>query len=156
MGKDNGSSGSAGVSSQYTVFSCQNYNFAMEINHVQEILANPPLTRVPNVKSFMQGVFNLRGKIYSVVHLSRLFNISGKFDVENPMVILAGASGETVGLTVDDVKEMITLTENEISGLEEDIPAAFREYITGFCEREDGRIYLIDIHKISGKDPGRN
>ena len=156
MGKDNGSNGSAGVPSQYTVFSCQNYNFAMEINHVQEILSNPTLTRVPNVKSFMQGVFNLRGRIYSVVHLSRLFNITDKFVVENPMVILAGASGETVGLTVDEVREMITLTENEISGSEEEIPAAFREYVTGFCVREDNRIYLIDIYKISGKDPGKN
>ncbi len=143
------------VSSRYTVFSCAQYDFAIDIASIQEVLAFPRLTRVPNIKPYIRGVFNLRGKIYSVMEIHQIFGMEAEKETDNTMVILIGKPNEISGIIVDQVKEMITIEYADIHPPSEDIPTDISRYITGYCERETGKVYIINIPRLKNPDLGQ-
>jgi len=156
MSNDAGSKTDEGNSVRYTVFTCLTYIFAINIDLVKEVLAHPRLTRVPNVKSYINGVFNLRGKIYTIIDIQRLFKVGTGEDRENSMVILIGRPSETLGIAVDQVNEMITIADREIEKPGQEIPPAFSAYVSGYCDKNDARIYIINVASLIRHDLGLN
>ena len=45
--------------------------FCLEISNVREIKEMMPITRVPNVPEFIEGVINLRGQITALINLKK-------------------------------------------------------------------------------------
>ena len=141
---------------RYTVFNCQPHDFAIPISDVQEVLTYPKLTRVPNVKTYIRGVFNLRGRIYTVIDLEQLFGLGSDTIRKDRMVVLIGKPGEILGILVDQVKDMTTINDADISVSQSEIPESFRRFVSGYCEKAGSRIYLIDAGRVIEQDPSRN
>jgi len=134
---------------RYTLVTCSNYKFAIDIGSIQEVLAYFRLTRVPNAKPYVSGVFNLRGKIYSVINMGRLLEIDDKKIAENPMIMLVGKQHDIVGIMVDQVNDMISIENKDIHHpVGDDLPVVFRRYISGYCELDENRIYIMDIASL--------
>jgi purine-binding chemotaxis protein CheW len=45
--------------------------YAIDISYAQEIIRIPKFTPLPNTPSFIEGVFNLRGKVIPVFDLKK-------------------------------------------------------------------------------------
>jgi len=56
---------------QLVSFHVGDEEFGLGILRVQEIIRIQPLTRVPNLPEFIDGVINLRGKVIPVVGLRK-------------------------------------------------------------------------------------
>lgn len=92
--------------------------FALPLSLVREVIAPPPLTLLPHMPSYFTGVVNLRGKIISVIHLKKSLSqedsnpkmMKGK----RPCIIITDLQGHLFGALVDDVTEVISVTENQI------------------------------------------
>ena len=137
------------ASLRYTLVTCSNYRFAINIVSVQEVLAYFRLTRVPNTKPYVSGVFNLRGKIYSVINMGQLLEIDIKKISEHPIIMLVGKQHDVIGIMVDQVNDMITIENKDIhQPVGDDLPAVFRRYISGYCEQDENRIYILDIPSL--------
>ncbi len=137
------------TSLRYTLVTCSNFKFAINIVSIQEVLAYFRLTRVPNTKSYVSGVFNLRGKIYSVINMGRLLEIDLKKISEHPVIMLVGRQQDVVGIMVDQVNDMITIEDKDIhQPVGDDLPEVFRRYISGFYELDENRIYILDIPSL--------
>jgi chemotaxis signal transduction protein len=130
---------------RYTVFSANGQYFAVEITSVREVLESPRRTRLPNAKPFMSGVFNLRGRIYSVVDLGRLVRFGDNKATGNKMVLIIGKPDEALGIFADQVEDMITIEEKNIKKASEHIPEEFRSFTSGYYERDSGRLYIINV-----------
>ena len=50
---------------RYLTFSLGDEVFGLQIRYVTEIIGLQPVTKVPEVPSFIKGIINLRGKIHS-------------------------------------------------------------------------------------------
>jgi len=78
--------------------------FALPITVVREVVATPPLARVPGAPAAVRGVANLRGSLITVVSGPALFGVTAAGGTDW-LLVLAPFDG-AVGLEVDEVEDV--------------------------------------------------
>lgn len=154
--------GSAGESQQVVTFSVGDEEFGLDIGVITEAVRPLPITALPHMPPFIEGVINLREMIIPVVDLRKRFGLPGGRSEPRKvrMIITRGAfpsaargDRSLLGLVVDSVREVIHIPRSSI----EPAPAAATGRGAGFIAgvaRSTGRlIILLDIVKIlSGEE----
>jgi purine-binding chemotaxis protein CheW len=132
---------------QLVIFRLAKEEYGLPITKVQEINRLVPITKLPQTPSFMEGIINLRGRIIPIIDLRKRFQVAMKdYDEENRIIIVE-VSGQTVGIIVDAVTEVVRLPAANI----EPPPPAFildAQYIHGVGKMDDRLLILLDIDKI--------
>lgn len=57
-------------------FTLANETYALEVQYIHEIFAFKEITRLPGTPDFVRGIINVRGQIFSVVDLMKLFKLA--------------------------------------------------------------------------------
>ena len=136
---------------RYTVFTLSDHYFALEISYIKEILKFPILTRLPGKNKLFCGSFNLRGKIITVVDIRQLLKLEISENKINEMVVLTEYKGNLLGISVDQVMDLMNIEELKIQLPSRKIPASLAKYVSGFLEKENfGTVYLLDLIKLIG------
>lgn len=78
--------------------------FALPVSAVREVVATPPLARVPGAPDAVRGIANVRGALVTVVSGPVLFGIRDRGGTDW-LLVLAQFDG-TVGLEVDEVEDL--------------------------------------------------
>lgn len=94
---------------QLVVFDLDNEEHAVEIKDLQEIIKLPDITPIPGTPDFIRGIFNLRGKIIVVVDLEKRFGLTRQSDSHEGNIIITEVNGNSFGLIVDRVTEIINV-----------------------------------------------
>ncbi|MCB2297206.1 chemotaxis protein CheW [Clostridium tagluense] len=129
---------------QVVVFKVNEEQFAVEASIVQSINDMMEITKVPKSADYIKGLINLRGNIISLLDINLLLNIEkGEGAQEN--IIILNLQEESVGVTVDQVDEVLEIEENLIEKVESDRKKA---YIKGVINFKDRIVTLIDIGKL--------
>ena len=105
------------VSNQYVVFSVGEEEYGIPILSVQEIISMPNLTRIPGIPDYIPGIINLRGNIIPIYALRSKFELTIDEIDDNTIVIIVQTGGEskkTVGLIVDAVSDVVSITEEDM------------------------------------------
>lgn len=120
--------------------------FGIDITRIVEILKRQKVFQLPNLPDFVAGVINLRGEVIPVIDLRRRFGVEDIRGKERIVVIRFGR--EKIGLSVDDIKEIINLDPSEISSP----PSIFRglktEYMNGIGRRNERIIVILNLDSI--------
>lgn len=120
--------------------------FGIDIARIVEILKRQKVFQLPNLPDFVAGVINLRGEVIPVIDLRRRFGVEDIRGKERIVVIRFGR--EKIGLSVDDIKEIINLDPSEISSP----PSIFRglktEYMNGIGRRNERIIVILNLDSI--------
>ena len=135
--------------------------FGLDIGAITEAIRPLPVTPLPRMPQFVEGVINLRGIIIPVVDLRKRFGLT---EIRNNprkmrMLIIRGALHGTGGpqkplaLVVDSVREVLHIPLRQI----EPAPAAATGeqagFIGGVAKAMDRLIIIIDITRIlSGEE----
>lgn len=135
---------------QYIVVRIGSEQYGIEIRYVDNIVRNQRITRVPKAQPYFKGVINLRGEIIPVMSLRLKFGLEpDEFTNATRIIIIKPESKETIGIIVDEVKEVVTLYDNTIempnSADANDIQA---KYLSGIGKHEDGLITLLNITSV--------
>jgi purine-binding chemotaxis protein CheW len=131
---------------QVVVFKLNNEQFAVETAKVQSINDAMEITKVPKAPSYIKGLINLRGNVISLLDINLLMDIpKTKSDKGGSSIIILEMEDELVGITVDQVDEVLDLEENIIEKVNDERKKA---YIEGIINLEDRIITLIDIDKL--------
>ncbi|MCB2308809.1 chemotaxis protein CheW [Clostridium estertheticum] len=129
---------------QVIVFKVNEEQFAVEASSVQSINDMMEITNVPKSAAYIKGLINLRGNIISLLDINLLLDIEkGSVDQEN--IIILNLKEESVGVTVDQVDEVLEIEANLIERIETDKDKA---YIKGIINFKDRIVTLIDIGKL--------
>ncbi len=102
------------VTRQYISFNVGKELYAVEITMVREIKGWIPTTNIPNSSAFMRGVINLRGVIVPVFDLRTRFNRGTTDPGKNHVVIIVKLDERTIGILVDAVSDILTISSEEI------------------------------------------
>ena len=89
--------------------------FAFDTDTVRNILEKRKITGVPNTKEYVVGVINLHGNIIPVVDLRNIMGVKDIKDTKDTVIIVVSNDGRTdslIGLIVDGVKEVYSLSED--------------------------------------------
>ena len=132
---------------QVVVFKVNEEQFAVEASIVQSINDMMEITKVPKSAKYIKGLINLRGTIISLLDINLLLDIEkGQGSQEN--IIILNLQEEYVGVTVDQVDEVLEIEEELIEKIESD---KNKPYIKGIINFKDRIVTLIDIGKLIAK-----
>jgi len=128
---------------QIVVFKLGDEHFAVETEKVQSINDIMGITRVPKAPSYIKGLINLRGSIKSLVDINLLLDVTPGTDQNN--IIILTVEDEEIGITVDEVEEVLDIDEKNIQKLANNNS---KNYIKGIINYEDKLLTIIDIDKL--------
>jgi purine-binding chemotaxis protein CheW len=128
---------------QFVIFKLGEEHFAVETDKILSINDMMTITRVPKAPDYIKGLINLRGSIKSLVDVNLLLNIESKRQQNN--IIILKVDEEEIGISVDEVEEVIDIDEDKLQRLETHNTEA---YIKGVMELEEKLLTVIDIEKL--------
>ena len=128
---------------QFVVFKLGEEHFAVETEKIQSINDMMTVTQVPKSPAYIEGLINLRGSIKSLVNINLLLNITSENKKKN--IIILKLNEEEIGISVDEVEEVIDIDENTIQKL----PLNSTEnYIKGIISLDEKLFTVIEIEKL--------
>ena len=108
------------IKDQYLTFAIENEEYGVEIAYVKEIIKMNPITRVPEMPDFIEGIINLRGELIGILDVRKRFGIVPKeHDEETCVIVIIGDKITPglglLGLIVDSVRETAIIPEEQLS-----------------------------------------
>ena len=123
--------------------------FGAPISAVQEIVRVPAITQIPQAPPFVEGVINLRGRVIPVVDMrKRLSGAAADGDHAKSRILVIEAGGRLVGVVVDEVSEVLKLSEERVEAAPPMVSGIGNQYITGVGKLDGRLLILIDIERV--------
>ena len=122
--------------------------YGINIQYVQNIVRMMNITRVPKAKYYIKGVVNLRGEIIPVMSVRLKFNLEDDVFSNDTRIIFVKVDGNEIGLIVDEVKEVIQLTGDDIDIINQDVSEENDNYVYGVGKVGDGLVTLLNIEDL--------
>ncbi len=137
---------------KYLTFGLGDEVYGLEILKVQEIIGLMRVTRVPGLPEVIRGVVNLRGKVIPVVDLRRQFGLDAKDDTERTCIVVVRVWREnqavTVGLIVDDVREVLAITESQLESVPRFSGDLETVFLLGMAKVAQRVVMLLNVDRI--------
>jgi len=135
---------------QLVNFRLRDEEFGLDIGSVREITRVADITHIPEAPSFIYGVTNLRGQVIAVIDLARQFGLAPQQDLpETAKIVVTEIKGQTVGMLVDEVPEVLKIADENIEPAPELIQTEVRtDYIKGVGKLDNRLIILLDLEKL--------
>lgn len=122
--------------------------FGLPILRVQDVFSPQRVTRVPLSPPEIAGVLNLRGRIVTLIDMRRRLGLEDRAEGAEVMAIGVEMRGESYGLLVDEVDEVLKLDERSREPNPVNLDARLARASTGI-HRLDGKLLLIiDIDRV--------
>lgn len=139
---------SGATGGEFLTFTLGAEEYGMDILKVQEIRGYDAVTVIANTPPFIKGVINLRGIIVPIVDLRIKFNL-GKIDYDQfTVVIILNLGSRVVGIVVDSVSDVLSLTPEQIKAAPALSAALDTRYIIGLGTVDERMLILVDIEKL--------
>lgn len=134
---------------QYIVTKLGTEQYGIDISYVDNIVRMTRITRVPKSQPYFKGIINLRGEVIPVMSLRLKFGLSDD-EVTNAtriIIIKLEDLDGSIGLLVDEVKEVVTLSDDSIekpSGSNTEKA----KYLIGVGRTHDTLISLLNMQNV--------
>jgi purine-binding chemotaxis protein CheW len=142
--------GSAATTSlrEFLAFKLGPEEYGIDILRVQEIRSYEEPTRIANAPAFVKGVVNLRGVIVPIVDMRLKFNLEqANYDVFTVVIVL-NIGNRVIGMVVDAVSDVITLTQEQLRPVPEFNSAIASDHLLAIATIEQRMLILIDIERL--------
>ena len=135
---------------QYIVVRFGEEQFGIDIKYIDNIVRMQRITRVPNVQNYRKGVINLRGEVIPIVSLRIKMGLAeDEITKATRIIILRLDNGDTIGMLVDEVKEVVTLGASKIEKVAYDSKEEKTNYLLGVGHGEgENLISLLDVNLV--------
>ncbi len=135
---------------QLVNFRLRDEEFGVEIGSVKEITKVADISHIPSAPSFIQDVTNLRGQVIAVIDLAKQFGLAPQENLpESARIVVTAVNGQTVGMLVDEVPEVLKIAEENIEPTPELIQTEIsKDYIKGVGKLENRLIILLDLERV--------
>ena len=137
---------------EYLTFRLGAEEYGIDILRVNEIRGWEVPTSIANTPEFIKGVINLRGIIVPIIDLRLKFRLgSAEYNDFTVMIILRVAQ-RVVGIVVDAVSDVITLTPEQTRPAPDFGAALDTRFITGLGTVDERMLILVDIERLLTSD----
>jgi purine-binding chemotaxis protein CheW len=133
---------------EFLAFKLGAEEYGIDILRVQEIRSYEEPTRIANAPSFIKGVVNLRGVIVPIVDLRLRFNLERADYDSFTVVIVLNIGSRVMGMVVDAVSDVITLTPDQLRPVPEFNSAVAADHLLAIGAVENRMLILVDIEKL--------
>lgn len=134
---------------QYMVIRLGDEQYGINIKYIDNIVRMQHITRVPKVQTYFKGVINLRGEVIPVMSLRLKMGLDeDDLTKLSRIIIVKIEAGASIGLIVDEVREVVTLDETCIDKVAYDAKDEKANFVTGVGKSNGGLITLLDMNNV--------
>lgn len=137
----------AAINQQFATFFVDELFFGIEVRRVQEVLRYQEMTPVPSAPDVIEGLINLRGEIVTAINLRRRLGLRPRPDDRRPMNVVVRSGGSAVSLQVDEIADVLQVTDADFEEPPETLEGTARELISGAYKLEDRLLLILDTDK---------
>ena len=129
---------------QYIVVQIGNEKYGIDIGYIDNIVRMQKITRVPKAQSYFKGIINLRGEIVPVMSIRKKMGLEDDVITDTSRIIILKIEEKgSIGIIVDEVREVITLNMAEVEK-----QVSKDSYINGIGKHNDELISLFEIGSV--------
>jgi purine-binding chemotaxis protein CheW len=122
--------------------------FGLPIARVQDVFIPQGLTRVPLASRDVAGVLNLRGRIVTAIDMRARLGLPKNDSDELPMAMGVESSGESYGLLIDEIGEVLTFADEACELNPVNLDPLLSAMANG-VHRLDGRLMVVlDVDRV--------
>jgi purine-binding chemotaxis protein CheW len=133
---------------EFLAFTLGQEEYGIDILRVQEIRGYEPVTRIANSPDFIKGVVNLRGIIVPIVDMRIKFKLGTPTYDQFTVVIILNIAGRVMGMVVDSVSDVTTLSPEQVKPAPEMGTAFDSDFLIGLGTLNERMLILVDIDKL--------
>lgn len=134
---------------QYIVVRLGEEQYGIDIRYIDNIVRMQKITRVPKVAPYLKGVINLRGEVIPIMSLRlKMFLPEDEITKATRIIILKLEQYGSVGIIVDEVREVVTLDAEHIEKIAYDSKDERSNFLSGIGKYEGGLISLLDFNLV--------
>ncbi|XYJ09886.1 chemotaxis protein CheW [Telluria sp. B2] len=133
-------------------FKLGNEEYGIKILKVQEIRGYESVTRIASAPEHVKGVVNLRGTIVPIVDMRIKFKLGTPTYNQFTVVIILNIQDRVVGMVVDSVSDVISLTPEQVRPAPDMGGALNTDYLIGLGTVDERMIILVDIDRLMSSE----
>ena len=111
---------------------------------VAEVVSGQEVTPVPLAPAAVVGLFNLRGRIVTVVDARARLGLPPREESEGSAHVIVTVGGDTTSLVVDRASDVLTLAADDAEAEPETVPARIQHLVTASYQRPQGLLLVLD------------
>lgn len=137
---------------QMVIFTLDKGEYGVDISCVQEIIRIPErITKIPNMPSYVEGMFSLRDKVVHVIDLKKRFRYECADRGVDSRLLILDLEDILLGIIVDDVSEVINIDRESMDQLCDEIAGISRSSISGICKINERLILVLDAGRLKSE-----
>ncbi|NWF92211.1 MAG: purine-binding chemotaxis protein CheW [Syntrophaceae bacterium] len=137
---------------QILVFDLSSEELGLDLSCVREVLRPQEIFPLPRTPGFIEGVINLRGHIVALIDLQKRLSAKPIEEKANRRIIVCKVNRFIVGLIVNNLREIITLSGEDIRPVPEVVSMQMdAEVLSGVAKVKEKIIPILDLERILTK-----
>lgn len=133
---------------RYLIFSIEERNYGIEIQHILEIVGLHTITEVPDMPSFVKGVMNLRGRIIPLIDVRNRFKLPEVAYNDKTCVIILNINRYSIGLIVDTVREVLKIGSEQMEDAPRFGEGIGNRFVKSLAKVKEEIKILLDIERL--------
>lgn len=133
---------------EYVSVSIGNQMFCIPVLSVRDVLVPQKITRIPLAPREIAGLFNIRGRIVTVIDVRLRLGLAPRGDGEAGMSVVVDQGGELYGLTVDSVDDVLNLTSAILERNLSALAPQWRKFSTGIYRLDDKLLVVLEVARL--------
>lgn len=122
--------------------------FLADIMAVRQIIPDRGSTAVPNAPAFVEGIVVLRNEVIPIADLRERFEVEQAQRSETPLIVVIDSDSGTIGLKVDEVRRIVTISSDALLPPPELVHGIRGELLIAIVPQGDEVYLLIDIDSV--------
>ena len=136
---------------QLIAFNIGDEAFALDINHVKEVVATPMAAKVPGMPPYYKGMVNIRGNTVMALDLNEKLGLM-KLDQPDYIMVLK-TSQLSLGILLNELPNALKVKGTQISASLKTLGRSAHEvFIKGLIKLENQLVFYIDVEELVNSD----
>lgn len=133
---------------KFLTFILNNEYFAIEIEHIIEIIGIQKITNIPDLPTFIKGIVNLRGKVIPIIDLRMRFGFEQIDFDDRTCIVILNFNEHYYGIIVDRVLEVLFIPEENIDNSAISEFNIFNRFTKSVSKYNDKVFVNLDVEKV--------
>lgn len=139
---------------QFITFRSAEQEFGADIMTIREIRGWTPATPLPHSPDYVCGVINLRGIVLPVIDLKARLGHGQTDAAPKHVIIVVKTADRTMGLLVDAVSDIMTVTAGDIQATPELVRDTQSEFIEGIAVLDKRMVTILSMERLMASFAG--
>ena len=144
----------ADLLTEYVTVTIGDHMFGLPIFRVQDVFVPVGLTRVPLAPPEVAGILNLRGRVVTAIDMRSRLDFGEREPGTPVMAIGIELKGESYGLLVDTVGEVMQLHNSACEAKPANLDGGLARVAAGIYRLEGQLMIVLDVDRVLDIKPG--